>query len=308
MDAQAVGFKWQIYEEQKKLLEQAKKDGKAAPSETIEQPEQSKPPVVKYEKYMFHKEERWPEMAYVFKRLESFVERLKDINKIMQIMIAFENLSPDKFEIGGAQGDKLSVQLKKINHLFSEKIVKFTESNYDPLDVSEPKFTEDMISFMKHYTSLEKRLTSILITAIESSASIEQSVSCFEVFSDVLNEGILKGLALRYFPGMNKKFLEKLQQVRREFHEQKEAPTLEPNMPTQSGKVFWSRLMLNRVRVPHLKLDALYNVYLKSGEEDDLYQDNTNRKNRYNEFVTEITTYEKDIYEAWKNTVDDKCI
>lgn len=88
-------------------------------------------------------------------------------------MIAFENLSPDKFEIGGAQGDKLSVQLKKINHLFSEKIVKFTESNYDPLDVSEPKFTEDMASFMKHYTSLEKRLTSILITAIESSASIE---------------------------------------------------------------------------------------------------------------------------------------
>lgn len=210
VDAQAVGFRWQIYEEQKKLLEQAKKDGKAAQSETIEQPEQSKPPVVKYEKYMFHKEERWPEMAYVFKRLESFVERLKDINKIMQIMIAFENLSPDKFEIGGAQGDKLSVQLKKINHLFSEKIVKFTESNYDPLDVSEPKFTEDMTSFMKHYTSLEKRLTSILITAIESSASIEQSVSCFEVFSDVLNEGILKGLALRYFPGMNKKFLEKL--------------------------------------------------------------------------------------------------
>ena len=96
-------------------------------------------------------------------------------------------------------------------------------------------------------------------------------MSCFEVFSDVLNEGILKGLALRYFPGLNKKFLEKLQQVRKEFHEQKDAPTLEPNMPTQSGRVFWSRLMLNRVRVPHLKLDALYNVYLKSGEEDDLY-------------------------------------
>lgn len=53
--------------------------------------------------------ERWPQMAMVFKRLESFIERLKDIHKVLQIRNAFENLNPDKFEIGGVQGDKLSI-------------------------------------------------------------------------------------------------------------------------------------------------------------------------------------------------------
>lgn len=45
----------------------------------------------------------------VFKRLESFIERMKDIHKVLQIRNAFENLNPDKFEVGGVQGDKLSI-------------------------------------------------------------------------------------------------------------------------------------------------------------------------------------------------------
>jgi uncharacterized Fe-S cluster-containing radical SAM superfamily protein len=101
-------------------------------------------------------------MALVFKRLESFVERVKDIHKVLQIRNSFDNLSPDKFEIGGVQGDKLSQQLKQINKLFSEKITILTDTTYDPTDVSEPRFAEDLQQFMKHYKSLEKRLTSVL--------------------------------------------------------------------------------------------------------------------------------------------------
>lgn len=93
---------------------------------------------------MFKKGERWPAMALVFKRLESFVERMKDIHKILQIRNAFANLDPDKFEIGGVQGDKLSAQLKRINQLFNAKITRLTETTYDPTDVSETQFSDDL--------------------------------------------------------------------------------------------------------------------------------------------------------------------
>lgn len=70
---------------------------------------------IKFEQHFYKKADRWPQMALVFKRLESFVERVKDIHRILQIRNSFDNLQPDKFEIGGVQGDKLSQQLKKIN-------------------------------------------------------------------------------------------------------------------------------------------------------------------------------------------------
>lgn len=59
---------------------------------------------------------------------------------------------------------------------------------------------------MIKYTSLERRLTAILESAVESSVTIEQSITCFEVFSEVLNENILKALAMRIFPSLNSKF------------------------------------------------------------------------------------------------------
>lgn len=145
-------------------------------------------------------------MAMVFKRLESFIERMKDIHKVLQIRNAFENLNPDKFEVGGVQGDKLSVQLARINALFNEKIQIFTEANYDATDVAEVAFNDDMTKFMSNYNSLERRLTSLLESAVESAVTIEQAIICFEVFSEVLNENILKALAMRVFPRLNNRF------------------------------------------------------------------------------------------------------
>lgn len=63
-----------------------------------------------------------------------------------------------------------------------------------------------MTRFMSNYNSLERRLTSLLESAVESSVTIEQSIICFEVFSEVLNENILKALAMRVFPRLNNKF------------------------------------------------------------------------------------------------------
>lgn len=93
--------------------------------------------------------------------------------------------------------------MKKINQLFNEKIVVLTDAAYDPTDVSETKFGDDLQRFMKHFQSMERRLVSILQTAIESSINLEQAISCFEVFSEVLNENLLKGLALKSFQGFN---------------------------------------------------------------------------------------------------------
>ncbi|CAL6052399.1 Dynein_heavy chain [Hexamita inflata] len=292
------------YQDKKKRFEQLKKENKILEHDFLEEQPSQTLPEIKYERYTFKKGDRWPAMALVFKRLESFVERIKDIHKLLQIKNAFANLDPDKFEIGGAQGDKLSFQLKKINNLFSEKFEKFQTATYDPTNVGDEHFAEDLSNFMKHYKSLEKRLTAILQTAIESSVQIEQAIVCIEVFSDVLGESILKAIALKQFPLLNQKFKVKLVEVIGQFREQLERPTLEPNMPPQSGKVFWSRLQLNRVRIPHLKLEALYNTYLKGEQDDELYQQN---KNLYNVFVTEVTSYEKEIYDEWRKNVNDKC-
>lgn len=161
-----------------------------------------------------------------------------------------------------------------------------------------------MTHFMSNYTSLERRLTALLESAVESSVSIEQAIMCFEVFSEVLNENILKALAMRTFPRLNNKFRQNLETVVAEFQAQKEKPTLEPNMPEQSGRVFWARVCINRVRLPFIKLEALYNAYL-SQEVDEVFEQN---KLKYSQFVSIVNDYEKQIYETWSQQVNDKCI
>ena len=90
----------------------------------------------------------------------------------------------------------------------------------------------------------------------------------------------------------------------KEFQVQKAKPTLEPNMPAMSGKVFWARVQINRVRIPFMKLEALYNTYLKA-EQDELYDQN---KLRYSQFVSMVNQYEKEIYETWSANVNEKCV
>lgn len=151
---------------------------------------------------------------------------------------------------------------------------------------------------------MERRLVSILQTAIESSVSLEQAISCFEVFSEVLNENLLKGLALKSFQGFNQQFKQKLETVVKEFQQQKSRPTLEPNMPEMSGQVFWARVQINRVRIPFMKLEALHNAYLAK-EQDELYDQN---KLRYSQFVSMVNQYEKEKYEMWSGNVNEKCV
>lgn len=42
-------------------------------------------------------------------------------------------------------------------------------------------------------------------------------------------------------------------------------------MPDQSGKVFWARVCINRVRLPFIKLEALHNAYLNQ-EVDEVFE------------------------------------
>lgn len=42
-------------------------------------------------------------------------------------------------------------------------------------------------------------------------------------------------------------------------------------MPQSAGRVFWARVCINRVRLPFIKLEALYNAYL-SQEVDEVFE------------------------------------
>lgn len=62
---------------------------------------------------------------------------------------------------------------------------------------------------------------------------------------------------MRYFPDMCDQYKKLLDDVKEEFESQKANPILDPNFPQKSGRVFWSRSVITRARIPYIKLTGL---------------------------------------------------
>ena len=123
-----------------------------------------------YRRYKFNKGP-WPALGLVFKRFEAFVERIRDIHRVLTISACMQRL--ERLEVGGVQGDNLSKQIQQIFGLYNAKSAIFMESTYDPTDLQQEQFEQDYSRYMKHYTSWEKRLVAVLETGIETAVGLE---------------------------------------------------------------------------------------------------------------------------------------
>ncbi|KAH0572206.1 Dynein heavy chain [Spironucleus salmonicida] len=277
---------------------------KEAPVEEAEPQEEEKVSINAYRRYKFNKG-CWPTLSLVFKRFEAFVERIKDIHRVITINACMQRL--EKLEVGGVQGDSLSKQIQQIFALYNAKTAIFLESTYDPTDLQIDMFEEDHAKFIKHYTSWEKRLVAVLETGIDSSITLEQAITVVESFSGILPEAVLKNVVQAKFGHFNNMFLALLQKIFDEFTTNKDDPPLEKNQPPLSGAVMWSRVLLNKTRVPYKKLDALNIAYLERAEsivKDDRFEIS---RQKFLEIVQKLKEYEIEQHQRWLSGIDMVC-
>ncbi|XP_014805269.1 PREDICTED: dynein heavy chain 17, axonemal [Calidris pugnax] len=98
--------------------------------------------------------------SLVFRRMDSFLHRLKIIKELYETVIEFRQL--EKAELGGVRGNILGTQVFQTYEEVSELSKSFADCKYDPLDPAEEQLNKDFAEFQKKIQHTDRRLATIL--------------------------------------------------------------------------------------------------------------------------------------------------
>ena len=277
---------------------------KTAPSEaakTDAEPQQEQSP--SREQYEYNKG-YWPETNQIFRRLEAFLERIKELHRLLTIITSLHRL--ERLEIGGDQGAQLSSQINQIYTMFLNKITIFQDSTYDPTDLDpNNRFEGDFGKFMSHYASWEKRLQAIMDAGFETCSSLEGKLSLIDSFSGILPDQVIRLIVDRKFGHLLEEFSIEIQNVYTLFEAESDNPAIPEGMPALSGRIMWSRILLNRIRVPFTRFEVLNEALIQlrtsgGGKEDTRF---SLIAEKYRQFQNKLVEYQDTIHRNWCNSI-----
>ncbi|TNJ29607.1 Dynein heavy chain [Giardia muris] len=240
----------------------------------------------------------WPGIQQVFRRLEAFLERIKDIHRLLTVITSLHRL--ERLEVGGDQGAQLSSQINQIYTIFLGKITVFQDSTYDPTDLRpDNQFETDFKRFMTHYQSWEKRLLAIMDAGFETANSLEGKLNLIDSFSGILPDQIIRAVVDRRLPLILEETSIEIQSVYTIFEQNQASPDIPEGMPPLSGRVMWSRTLLNRIRVPFTRFEALNDALMQSrvdSREDERF---ALVAEKYRQFQNKLVEYQDAIHRSW---------
>ena len=78
----------------------------------------------------------------LFARLDTFLERCKDVLELTEVVVQFKKL--EKVEVGGIKGKTLTTSVQQIFSDFEGQVTKLKSVQYDVMDVDNKQFDDDI--------------------------------------------------------------------------------------------------------------------------------------------------------------------
>jgi dynein heavy chain len=236
----------------------------------------------------------WDVKGDVFKRLELFDDRCKDIVDFTQIVAEFAKL--EKVILGGSTGEELTNSILRCHRDFVEIVEKLQKCPYDMMDINVESFDSDFYKFRCSVKALEKRLSAILIQAFDDAPTLESKFKLLDNFEGLTERPIIRDdMFLKKLP-LIQEYMDEINKIQEIFHRNKESPTIGVNMPPVAGAVHWCRSLLHRVMEPMGRLrEATADVQGKETQEIE---------NVYEAVVGKLKAYEKEKVAEWAKAVD----
>lgn len=232
-------------------------------------------------------------MDTVFKRLDTFVLRCRDLLDFTKIVAEFNKL--EKVVLGGSMGEELSASITAAHSDFSVAVDELRKVDYDLMNIDKDCFDQDFYTFRCQVKSLERRLSSVLIQAFDDAPTMDAKFKLLDNFEGLVDRPIIRDdMHIKKIP-LVKSYMEDLHKIQELFHEHKDNPLIDKNFPPVAGALAWCRTLRTRAEEPIEKLrEITQDIQGKETEEAEKI---------FEAVVKKLKDYESSKIQKWNQDV-----
>ena len=241
----------------------------------------------------------------IFKRIDIYLERIADVSEFTNMVQQFLKL--EKIFLGGTRGSQLTSTLRLIFQDFRNAVEAFQETNYDLLDIHAAEFDSDFYKYRSEIKGLERRLSTLLTNSFDDASTLHARFKLLDSFEGLLERPIIKDELDKKQSELLKAYTKDFDRVRSIFHEYKDSPRIDKNLPPVAGKLTWCRSLLKRIQEPMAKLKS----FLFDNNNDDEKTKEAENNNEaqdietlYQALVKQLKDYELKNINQWNNEVE----
>jgi dynein heavy chain len=232
----------------------------------------------------------------LFNRLDSFMDRTCDIQDLVETIVQFEELA--KIEVGGTKGKTLTQSAAHVYQEFQELFRKFEAVGYDIMDVGSSKFDDDFYEFRKGIKELERRLAEIIVQSFDDCSNLIARFKLLESFDALTSRPMIKNEMENKHMELVVELVMDLKLVNELFLASRDSPPVTKNLPKTVGALHWCRGMIDRVKEPMRKLEALNSEALMVSEQAQ------EAVKLYSAVLASLSDFEMHTLEDWGRDVE----
>ena len=198
----------------------------------------------------------------LFVRLDSFLERCFDILHLTTTYVQFSIL--ERVDIGGTKGKSLTESVAQIYNEFKEAVATFEKVSADMMDIGSKTFDDNFFEFRTKIKELERRLAAVITQAFDDCDTMYGRFKLLDSFEGLLDRPIIQDELEKKHIVLIDSYKQDLKAVQGLFLEGKvladkadERAPLYNNLPPISGILTWCQSLIDRIREPIEKLQAI---------------------------------------------------
>ena len=230
----------------------------------------------------------------LFMRLDGFLERCHDILDLVQTIVQFSRLA--RVEVGGTKGKYLSASVEQIHGDFQSAVEAFKAVPYDIMDVGAKQFDDDFFDFRRSVRELERRLGAVVSLAFDDCATVYGRFKLLDSFEGLLDRPIIQDELEKKYVGLVQAYGADLKVVQGLFLRFRDQPLVPWNLPPIAGALAWCRGLVERIRLPMVKLEQLDRTIMDREETKEVLK-------VHSTIIASLQEYEKQKIEEWGRDV-----
>ncbi|NWV39884.1 DYH17 protein, partial [Grantiella picta] len=241
----------------------------------------------------------------IFKRMDAFLHRLKEIQELFQAAVDFQKL--EKTVLGGVRGNFLGNWVLQISEEVCEDTKAFADCKYDPLDPDEEQWNRDFEEFQKKVQDANKQLAAIFCHGFDDCNRLSAAVKLVYMFFSVLERPLIRAEASPCYLALLGMFEAELDSVKALYDTRTVsspppggAPAVHKNMPPVAGQLKWALELQQRLDEPYKELLAIDHPAMVGAEAELVSR-------KYEEMMGLLQGYTKRIYEEWASGPGQEC-
>ncbi|NXG00005.1 DYH17 protein, partial [Sakesphorus luctuosus] len=240
-----------------------------------------------------------------FRRMDSFLHRLKTIEELFQAAIDFLRL--EKTVLGGVRGNFLGNWVLQISEEVCEVTKRFADCKYDPLDPNEEQWNRDFGEFQKKVQDVNRQLAAVFCQGFDDCNHLSATVKLVHMFASVLERPQIRAEASPCYLALLGMFEAELESVKLLFDTQTVsppphggAPSIHKNLPPVAGQLKWALELQQRLEGPRRDLLAIDHPAMVGAEAELV-------SGKYEEMMGLLQEYSKRIYGEWACGAGQEC-